>query len=230
MRVVFAVAALGIGPVLGQVDGGTITYVTPSGSTINGLPVDAEAVLTTGTDTVTITLTNLEANPKSVAQNLSDLTFTLSGGTVTSLSSNSGQEITVNSNGTFSLGSTVSTGWALAGSGTSTGTVEVLGAATAPKHTIIGPPGGGGTYSDANNSISGNGPHNPFLNQTATFTILGTGITADTTITGAIFSFNSDRGFTVVGQAVPEPSSLVLSVIGLGLAGTIGYCRRRLRA
>jgi hypothetical protein len=107
---VFAVAALGIGPVLGQANAGTITYVTPSGATINGLPVDAEAVFTTGTDTLTITLTNLEANPTSVAQNLSDLTFTLSGGTITSLSSSSGQEITVNSNGTFSPGSTVSTG------------------------------------------------------------------------------------------------------------------------
>src|SRR5262249_38675924 len=78
---------------------GTITYVTPSGATSGGQAVDAEAVFTTGTHSLTITLTNLEANPTSVAQNLSDLSFTISGGSLTgaTLSSSSGQEITVNS-------------------------------------------------------------------------------------------------------------------------------------
>jgi hypothetical protein len=78
-----------------------------------GQPVDASAVFTTGASTITVTLTNLEANPISVVQNLSDLEFTLSNGTATgavyAATGNSAQEITVNSNGTFALGTTLTT-------------------------------------------------------------------------------------------------------------------------
>jgi hypothetical protein len=110
-------------------------------------------------------------------------------------------------------------------------TLDVLGTQTAPTHTIIGPPGGGNTYSDANNSITGNGAHNPFLNQSATFTITGTGLTADTTITGATFSFGTAPGNDVVGVvSVPEPSSLVLGLVGLSLIGSIGLYRRHRRS
>src|SRR5262245_59984138 len=119
---------------------GSITYITPSGATSGGQAVDAEAVFTTGLDSLTITLTNLEANPTSVAQNLSDLNFSLSNGTNAgfSLSSSSGQEVTVAGSGTPSLGSTVSTGSELSTSGTTQGTLDVLGAPIGPAHTIIG--------------------------------------------------------------------------------------------
>jgi hypothetical protein len=92
---------------------------------------------------------------------------------------------------------------------------------------IIGPPGGA-TYANANGSIAGNKPHNPFLNQSATFTITAPNVTAATTITGVVFSFGTTEGAVLIpGALVPEPSSLVLGSVGLGLVGSIGLYRRR---
>jgi hypothetical protein len=181
-------------------------------------------------DTITITLTNLEANPTGVAQNLSDLFFTTSGGLTTSavLTSSSGTERTVNADGTFTDGSTVATGWGL-DSGLPLGTIHLddLNGFDGPEHTIIGPSDGTGVYSNANGSILGNGPHNPFLAQTATFAIFVPGVTAGTAITSATFSFNTVSGDTVPGTCsrdcgitvTPEPATLTLFGSGLAFLG-----------
>ena len=94
-------------------------------------------------------------------------------------------------------------------------------------------------YSNANGSIGGNGPHNPFINQTATFTITGlTGVNSDTRVTSATFSFGTTAGVNVDGcvsgtadcggggggQSTPEQMSLLLS--GTGLVG-LYFIRRR---
>jgi PEP-CTERM motif len=178
---------------------------------------------------LTITLTDLQANPKDVAQLLSDLSFTLGGGNLmgATLASSSGQEVTVANDGSFTLGSTVSTGWAFSISA-GTGTLDVLGTPTGPSHLIIGPPGPGG-YTDANGSIAGNKPHNPFLNESATFTITGAGITDATTVTSATFSFGTTPGITV-GGVVPEPSSLVLGLAGIGVVACARLYRSRRKA
>lgn len=175
-----------------------ITFDTPLGATAGGLPVDALATFTTGAGFVDVTLTDLEANPTSVAQMLSDLDFVLSNGAATgTLLSSLGQQITIASNGSFTLGPTASTGW----------------------------PGGGGTYSAANSSIAGNGPHNPFINQTATFHIGVAGVDSSTTITSATFSFGTTAGSNVPGT-VPEPSSLLSLAAMLG--GIVLVLRKRL--
>ena len=92
----------------------TITYTTPNGSITTGGPVDASATFVTGDGTLVITLSDLQTNPKDVAQLVSDLDFVLSTGqTIGSMLSSSGQEIMVTSGGTFTLGNNVSTGWGL---------------------------------------------------------------------------------------------------------------------
>jgi hypothetical protein len=210
----------------------SITYSTPVGSTQAGLPVNAAATFVTSADTITITLSNLQANVTSVAQNLSDLLFTTNGGTTTSatLQSSSGTERTIAAGGTFTDGGVVSTGWGL-DAGLPAGTIHLddLNGFAGPAHTIIGPPDGGGVYSNANGGIAGNGPHNPFLAQTALFTLHVPGVTSDTLITSATFSFNTESGDNVPGcvgerctptTTTPEPATLTLFGSGLAFLGT----------
>jgi hypothetical protein len=123
---------------------------------------------TTSANTLNIALSDLQADPKDVAQLLSDLSFTVgNGGSLTGSTeaSSAGQEITVNKDGSFTLGSTVGRGWVFS-STSSTGTLDVLaGGGAGPTHLIIGPPGTGGVYDNANGSIAGNKAHNPFCGQ-----------------------------------------------------------------
>jgi hypothetical protein len=198
----------------------SVTYVTPSGSTSGGQPVDASATFTTGSGVITIILTDLQTNPRSVGQLISDLDFVLSSGATGTLASSSGQEITVEADGSFLLGATVVTGWAFNATVSGGLQLDVLGTPTGPSHLIIGPPGASG-YTNANGSIAGNAPHNPFLNQAATFMLDAPGVTDSTTVTSAIFSFGTTAGNDVAGTkktvpTVPEPSSLTLLLVGGG--------------
>jgi hypothetical protein len=207
--------------------GSAITYQTTPGATESGgNPVTTKALFTTGEGFLDITMSDALANPTTVAQLSSDLDFVLSNGaTVGTLASSSGQEITVNADRTFTLGGIVATGWALNNNVGGGLQLNVLGTVTGPSHLIIGPPAAGGTYSAGNSSIVGNGPHNPFLNGSATFHITGlSGVTSETTVTSAIFSFGSQAGNDVPSGAVPEPMSMTL--IGSGLIGFY-FIRRR---
>jgi hypothetical protein len=211
------------------------TFSTAAGAKESGgLPVSATATFTESANTLTITLTNLLANPTSVAQAISDLFFTVANGTLSgaTLKSSTANFINIAANKTFSSAGSGSTGFVFTTQTSTTGLLDVLAGPghAGPAHLIIGPPGGGGTYSNANGSIAGNRPHNPFINQTATFTISGSGITANTTVTAATFSFGTTPGNNVPGNpnVVPEPSTMAIA--GLGALGFMGYgLRRRLK-
>jgi len=126
----------------------TITFNTPSGGMMGGQPVDATATFTTGDGILGISVNNLENNPRSVIQNLSDLGFVLSTGQTTgTLSSSSATIHTVNSDKTFTDSGTGDTGWLLENdyliSPFGTGLrLHVLGTPIGPAHTLIGGPDG----------------------------------------------------------------------------------------
>ena len=58
----------------------TISFETPISSTTSGGAVDAKAIFTTGANTLSITLMNLESNPKDVAECISALGFAITTG------------------------------------------------------------------------------------------------------------------------------------------------------
>lgn len=212
-----------------------ITFTTPAGATTGGGPVDASATFITGNGTVIITLSDLQANPTDVAQLLSDLDFTLSGGQTTgtlSAGNSSGQEVSIAGNGTATLGGTGSTGWALNNNVLGGLQLNVLGTAIGPAHLIIGPPGPGGVYVNANGSIAGNPAHNPFLNQTATFLLNVPGVTVDSTVTSATFSFGTTAGINVPGippgtPPVPDGGTTVM-LLGAAISGLV-FIRRKMK-
>jgi hypothetical protein len=194
----------------------------PGAHLVDGLPVDASATVTTSSGFLTITLTNLQSNPTSARQAISNFSFFidagLPGGT---LSSSSGQELTVNSDGTFLTGSTVATGW----SGIFACCVAIGVRDNSSTHLILGPPGGA-TYSQADSSIAGNSSNNPFLNQTATFTISDASISSSTTAgPSGLFLFGPAHEL-----ATPLPSALPLFATGLAGLGLLGWRRKKAAA
>ena len=209
----------------------SFTFSTPTGSSTGGGPVNATATFTTNDNgTITISLTNLQANPTDAAQLISDLDFVLSNGATTgTLSSSLGQQITVAGNGSFTLGSTTSTGWGLNNNVAGGLQLDALGF-IGPAGLILGPPGSGGTYSNANGSIAGSPSHNPFINQTATFTVTVAGVTHLTSITSATFSFGTVAGVNIPGtpgQNTPVPEPATIALFGTGLLTLGGLVRRR---
>jgi hypothetical protein len=206
----------------------TATFVTPTGSSTGGGPVDASATFTTGPGLMSVVLQNLQANPTDVAQLLSDLDFTLSTGATTgsgllSLTT----PISVAGDGTTTLGTPGSSGWVLNNNVSGGLQLDVLGTSAGPSMLIIGPPGAGGVYSNANGSIAGNGPHNPFSNQMVQFSIDVAGLTAAATVTSATFSFGTTAGVNVAGEVVPLPAALPLFGTGLGAMGLLAWRRKR---
>lgn len=213
----------------------TIVYKTAIGATVGGQPVAAQATFVTSPGVLTITLQNMIVNPTSVIQNISDLEFVIGNASLADLklatiTKSSGMERKIAKGGTYSdLATPVTSGWSLTTSlfGSNNALhLDVLGTKIGPAHTIVGAPNAKtNLYDNANGSIAGNGPHNPFLAGPVIFR-LGIPVVTDTTfITAARFSFGTVSGVFSNGyMEEPEPSTWVMLVGGLGM---IGYRLRR---
>jgi hypothetical protein len=173
---------------------------------------EARAVVTTGTNSISITLTDLYVNPLDIGQNLSAFYFTTSVAPSTdSISTSSATAINIASGGAYTGAGTVAPGWALTLLSGVTKLDDLGAGGAGPAHTIVGAPDGSNVYSNANSSIAHTGdPHDPFLQETATWTLTETGITSATTISDVFFQFGTTDGTNDVPGtlvATPEPEA-----------------------
>jgi hypothetical protein len=188
---------------------GALTCVAQDCSTddnamVGGVPVAAAASFAIDNGVVTVTLSNLMADPRSAGQLLNGVAFTLSSGlTVGTLGDSSAPIRKVQDGGTYVDLGVQPTGWALMSNVNGGLGLCVLCTnlgAPGPKRLLIGAPGPSNTYASANASIAGNKPHNPFTTDQATFVINVPGAMFGDKVTSLSFSFSTAAGMSVTGS------------------------------
>jgi protein with PEP-CTERM/exosortase system signal len=192
--------------------------------TLNGLPVNASGTLTAGNGSVTVVLNNLQADPTSIIQCISGLSFDVTGATGSGIltSTDLGKSIDIAADGTYSVVNKKDplSRWTATGTGTHIVALTTLSGGS-PDLLIIGPPDSSGLYASANPSITGD---NPSVFKTATFTIDVQGVTTSSTFANATFYFGTSTD--TVGGSAPDGGATI-ALLGFVLIG-IESLRRRL--
>ncbi|MGH6987914.1 MAG: PEPxxWA-CTERM sorting domain-containing protein [Caulobacteraceae bacterium] len=208
----------------GAASASTVVY-SASGSGSDGA-LSGQATISTGSGLLTVDLSSLEANPISIGQEVSGIVITFASAPPSFSSfTQSGQLISVNSDGTFSDVSGSPSHWddavsvnslyiATAGTGSKSGK---------PVDLIIGP--GTGTapdyYSNANASIVR--AHTPQIQGTGIFTLAYTGPAP--LIQSVSIEFGTGPDTVLAGSVpVPEPATWAMLIAGMAMAG--GLMRR----
>lgn len=209
------------------------TFGTPVIAASHGESVDTLATFIIQDDTITVALSDIEANPTSTAQALRGMVFDLSfGETWRVLNPRSAERIKNLQNGTFVMGNTGATNWQLRDS--FRGGLQLTALDFRGGDALLIGPQGGGFYRDANRYINGNG-HGSFFDQTDRFVLTIPCLKGLPAITDVTFLFGTDgshrecdSGTKVHGDpsVTPEPTTMLLFGSGLAALGTF---RRRHR-
>ena len=186
--------------------------------------VAGTADITLGSGFLTVKLTDNTVNPNSIGQSLSDVEIAFANTLgVATLTSATGQLITINSNGTFTNDPGNPVHWGVTASGN---TLFLATAGTGapggkPVDLIIGPPDANGLYSNSNNGkghiTGGFDAHDPQLSGTGTFMISDASILPASIIDSVTLSFGTGPETFVVAHitpAVPEPSTWAMMILG----------------
>jgi hypothetical protein len=209
----------------------TVVYTVDTGS------LDAQASLTFGAGTLTVTLTNLIVDQTSDGQDINGISFTLP----QTFAANIVSDTTFSSTDRSDVQKKVAAGWTDAADTTNhwilTNTAHTfdfttLGNSHAP-YTIIGSPDSGDNeYNNVNSSITMDN-HDPLLAITATWVLQIPGVTSadETELTNLIFGFGTSSDVTEDGKqsTTPEPFSFVLAGSGLALLALARFNGRRRR-
>jgi PEP-CTERM motif len=218
-----AVAAAGLA--LASQANATLYTITGGGGTAN---------ITTGVNTMTIVLTDSNANPNDETFAISGLELFLSAApTTVSLFSQSGALINVLGGvGTSVAGSPTHWGAGSTGSTLFLQTAGTFSQGAQPEDLIVGP----GPYTNANNGFKN---FNPYINQVGTFVINFTGAGTPIVLGGNLAFNTSGTGFVesscTVGcggppPGVPEPATWAMMLVGFGGMGALLRRRRQVMA
>lgn len=194
----------------------------------------AQADFTLGNGTITVTLTDTaNVAPSSRAQLLSDLSFSVSGGSTTLTNASVTGTGSLTTCGSSSCGAGVGSAnaWSFGtNSGVGGGTYLLTGLSGHPKTLILGTVN---PVCSGNGSSSGlcNLPDAPnYFQNSATFTLTIPGVTAGSTVSNVAFSFGTQPETVLAGSPVPVstvPLPAAAWLFGSGLVGLIAVARRR---
>lgn len=213
-------------------------FSTPTSQTMNGYPVYVTAAIDLiNSTTMMVTLDNLENNPTADSQVLTSFTFSVKGniGEISISSSAKTVGIDGSSPGDFTVSSSAgSSYWKTSATNASTTAVAFCDfdnpgcpgqGVDWSSYGLIGGPNASNAYANATRSQAMYDVTNPFLYKTVTFTVTGTNIpynaTLSDTISSVEFGFGGKSGQEVAGTyegiAVHEPGAAWLLIAAASL-------------